>query len=284
MIIRRPRKSIYGLTPVWLKIAYYYTLGARRPWSGGYLSYKFRFIKKTLRNKSVLDAFRNSGALPRGYGRSLDERVIEYPWVLSRIPIAPNGNFLDVGSTLNYKVILNLEAFRNKKITILNLSPEENRFNNVSYMVGDIRNLPFDNNSFDFITCISTLEHVGLDNTRYTSRSENLESRPRDFERAVSELKRAARPSAKVFITVPFGKYKNFGWFQQFDIAMIQQIIKTFHPSNYQINYYKYTHGGWNISNEVSSKDAEYSEAYNGKMSADRAAGARAVACLELTK
>lgn len=275
---------IYKLTPSWIKLTYYYTLGRRRPWSGGYLTFKFRYIKNALGNERSLEKFKKSSVLPQGYGLSLDERVIEYPWVLSRIPITPNENLLDVGSTLNYKVILNSEALRDKKITILNLSPEEDQFSKVSYVVGDIRNLPFDSNSFDLITCISTLEHVGLDNTRYTSKTENLEARPKDFEKAVSELRRVAKPSARVFVTVPFGKYQNFGWFQQFDAAMIQQIIKMFNPGDYQINYYKYIKDGWNISDEASCKDAEYSETFSGKMSADRAAGARAVACVELTK
>ena len=275
---------IYKLTPGWIKLAYYHTLGGRRPWSGGYLTFKFRYIKKILGDDGLLGKFKKSSPLPRSYGFSLDERVIEYPWVLSRISGTPSENLLDVGSTLNYKVIFNLEALRDKKITILNLTSEESRFRRISYVVGDMRNLPFDNNSFDLIACISTLEHVGLDNTRYTSNTENLEARPRDFEKAVGELKRVAKPSAKVFITVPFGKYKNFGWFQQFDAAMIQQIIKAFNPGDYQINYYRYTKDGWDISDEASCRDAEYSGASNGKISADRAAGARAVACLELTK
>lgn len=275
---------IYKLTPSWIKLAHYYTLGRRRPWSGGYLTFKFKRIEEALENKALLEKFEHSSLLPQGYGIALDERIIEYPWVLSRIPITPNKNLLDVGSTLNYKTILNFKALRDKNVTILNLIPEENQFGKVSYVVGDMRNLPFDSDSFDFVICISTLEHVGLDNTRYTSNAKSLESRPRDFEKAVSELKRVARPGAKVFVTVPFGKYQNFGWFQQFDAAMIQQIIKMFNPSHYHINYYKYAEEGWNISDEASCKDAEYSEASKGKMSADRAAGARAVACLELTK
>ncbi len=278
------RRTIYKFVPRWLKLVYYYAFGRQRPWSGGYIAYKFRYIKKALENKELLKDFKNSFSLPRGYGLSLDERVVEYPWVLSRISISPSETLLDVGSTLNYKTILDFETLRGKRITILNLSPEEDRFNKVSYAVGDIRNLPFDGNSFDLITCLSTLEHVGLDNTRYTSKAENLESRPRDFEKAVSELKRVAKPSAKVFITVPFGKYQNFGWFQQFDTAMIRRVIEVFDPSNHYVSYYKYTKDGWNISDEISCRDAEYSEASKGKMSVDRAAGAKAVACLELTK
>jgi len=201
--------------------------------------------------------------------------VIEYPWVLSRIFLAAGEILLDVGSSLNYKPILNFEALQDKKITILNLSPEDNRFSKISYVVGDIRNLPFDSNSFDLITCISTLEHVGLDNTRYASEAKNLESRPRDFEKAVGELKRVAKPNAKVFITVPFGKYQNFRWFQQFDSTMIREIIKTFAPKQYQLTYYKYGENGWNISDESACLNSEYRSSISF---------ASAVACLELIK
>lgn len=265
-------RGIYRWTPDFVKIFYYLTFGRKRPWSGGYITFKFRCVRYALEDEEMIRKFKNSSLLPRGYGINLDERVVEYPWVLSRISASQGKNLLDVGSVLNHKVILNSKMLRDKKITIINLAPEEDRFTGISYVTGDARKLPYDDNHFDLITCISTLEHIGLDNRRYTNKAESLESHPRDFEEVVSELKRVARPNAKVFITVPFGEYQNFDRFQQLNPSMTKKIIEIFNPANYHIDYYKYGEDGWNISTEESCRNSK------------RRIFSGAVACLELTK
>lgn len=270
--MKKITQRVYPWTPDFIKIFYYLTFGRKRPWSGGYITFKLRYTRKVLENEEMLKKFKTSSPLPRGYGINLDERVVEYPWTLSRIPASQGKNLLDVGSVLNNKVALNSEMVRGKKITIINLAPEEDRFRGVSYIVGDARKLPFDDNSFHLITCISTLEHIGLDNRRYTKKADGLESEPRDFERAISELKRVAKPNAQVLITVPFGEYQNFDRFQQFNPSMVKKIIEIFNPSKYHIDYYKYGEEGWNISTEELCRDSK------------RRIFSGAVACLELTK
>jgi ubiquinone/menaquinone biosynthesis C-methylase UbiE len=37
--------------------------------------------------------------------------------------------------------------------------------NNISYVYGDLRNTILKDQCFDEIVCISTLEHIGMDNT-----------------------------------------------------------------------------------------------------------------------
>lgn len=271
-VMKKITQQVYRRTPDFIKIFYYLIFGRKRPWSGGYITFKLRCVRRALENKEMLQKFRSSSPLPRGYGINLDERVVEYPWVLSRIPVSHDQNLLDVGSALNNKMALNSEVLRAKKITIINLAPEEDRFRGISYVAGDARELPFDDNSFHFVTCISTLEHIGLDNRRYTKKAEGLESQPKDFEKAISELKRVAKPKAQVFITVPFGEYKNFDRFQQFNPSMVKKIVEIFNPSQYRVDYYKYGEEGWNISTEESSRHSK------------RRIFSGAVACLELIK
>ena len=114
-----------------------------------------------------------------------------------------------------------------------------------------------------------------------------------DFEKAISELKRVLKKDGKFFITVPFGKYQNFGRFQQFDSKMISRVLEIFTPKDYQINYYKYTKEGWNISNEMDCRNSQYFDIYKTKyfdkkssldFDSDFAASSRAVACLKLVK
>jgi len=234
--------------------------------------------------------------LPKGYyGYALDDRVVEYPWVLSRISESNDGYLLDAGSALNFKEILESPALKNKRITIINLNPEENCFwqKGISYVFGDLRNLPFKDNCFDYITCISTLEHIGMDNVLYTKDSKYKEEKIFDFEKAILELKRVLKEEGKLFITIPFGKYQNLGRFQQFDSKLVKRVLEVFGPKEYKVNYYKYAKESWNVSNERECQDAEYFDIFKTKyfdrkssldFDSDFAAASRAVACLELVK
>jgi len=288
------QRFIYKLIPDCLKISYY-KLSGKRPWSKGYSTFKFRYIKKAINNQEIMKRFKNSEPLPGGYGYALDDRAIEYPWVLSRISSSNSDNLLDAGSSLNFKEILEYNSLKNKKITIVNLNPESNCFwqKGVSYVFADIRKLPFKDNHFDYITCISTLEHIGMDNILYTKNQKYREKKIFDFEKAVKELKRVLKEGGKLFITLPFGRYQNFGRFQQFDSKLVSRVLEVFQPRKCQVNYYKYTREGWNISNEKECKDAEYFDIYKTKyfdkkssldFDLDFAAASRAVACLEQIK
>lgn len=287
-------KIIYKLIPGWFKI-YCYKLSSRRPWGHGYFTFKFQYIKKAINNHEVIKKFKNSEFLPERYGYAIDERVVEYPWVLSRIPSSNGGNLLDAGSVLNFKEILEFPALKNKKINIVNLNLESNCFlqKGISYVLGDIRHLPFKDNYFDYITCISTLEHIGMDNTLYTKDVRYKEEKKFDFEKAVLELKRVLKKDGNLFITVPFGKYENFGRFQQFDSKLINRILEILQSKQHQVSYYKYTEEGWNISYEISCKNSEYFDVYKTKyfdkksslgFNTDCAAASRAIACFELIK
>jgi len=275
------KEFIYKLIPGFLKIGYY-KLRGKRPWSWGYTTFKFDYIKKAIYDREILGKFKNSDFLPKGFGFSLDERAVEYPWVISKILVG-SCNFMDAGSALNRKDILEHPVFKNKKITILNLNPEQNCFwqKGISYVFGDIRQMPFKDSYFDFITCLSTLEHVGMDNTfLYVKDQRYKEEKLFDFEKAVLELKRVLKKGGSIFITVPFGKYQNFNYFQQFDSSRIGRILEVFKPQSHQINYYKYEKDGWNISDEESCKDVEYSKIQKS----DFIVAAKAVACIEFIK
>src|SRR5207237_140956 len=55
-------------------------------------------------------------------------------------------------------------------------------------VIGDVRQLPFEDGSFDLVLCISTLEHVGRDNTVYgLAREEDEEG----LDAALRELRRS---------------------------------------------------------------------------------------------
>jgi len=106
----------------------------------GYLDYRNDFIRDVLRDARLLQTFHQHAALPSNYGYRLDERVVEYPWVISRLGNQPTF-LLDAGSTFNFDFILGLDILTQKTIVIHTLAPERNPASrsNVSYIYGDLR-------------------------------------------------------------------------------------------------------------------------------------------------
>jgi len=284
--IIRPIYNYYKKLSVNFSILRYQTKG-RRPWSTGYNEYKWQSINKYIHDKKIISIFKDNALLPKNYGRGIDERIVEYPWIISNIDLK-SGKLLDTGSALNFSDILEHEVFVDKKITIANLNPESRCYweKEISYIFDDIRSMPFRDGSFDLITCISTLEHVGMDNTTmYTRNTKYKESEKRDYFKVITELKRLLKQNGKLLITVPFGEYQNFGFFQQFDASMIQNIINVFGSTNYSLNYYRYTNQGWQLSNEEESSHEKYFNVHEDKsIPSDMAAAARSVACIKIIK
>lgn len=273
----------------------YYIKHGHKPWSKGYPDFKWQLIEKNINNINLLKKFRNNSELPRFYGKNIDERIIEYPWVMSNLP-REQGILLDAGSALNFVEILNHKKLNNKQIIIVNLGPESNCFweKKISYLFTDLRQLPFLDNHFDIIICISTLEHIGMDNTMiYTNNQKYQEDKSKDYLKVVLELKRVLKSNGTLLLTVPFGRYQNFQFFQQFNQEMVDKILKVFCGKRQFISYYKYSKNGWNISKSEDCKNVEYFDIWQTKYKdknsnkgydPDFAAAARAVACLRLIK
>lgn len=112
-----------------------YERASRFPWSRGYGHEKKYFIRGILVRKEIMDAFRKGEKFPERYGIGLDERCIEYPWLLSRLKPG-SERLLDAGSALNHVFIVDQPLFRDKKLHILTLAPESKFFwrKGISYL------------------------------------------------------------------------------------------------------------------------------------------------------
>jgi SAM-dependent methyltransferase len=81
--------------------------------------------------------------------------------------------------------------------------------------VADLRELPFEDGEFDVTLCVSTLEHIGMDNEAYFDSAGEQIDEQGDL-RALRELGRVTRRGGRVLVTVPGGPDESYGWLRQY--------------------------------------------------------------------
>jgi SAM-dependent methyltransferase len=124
------------------------------------------------------------------------DRNLEYPWMLENMMIK-QGKILDVGSTASDL----LYDFLPKEVELNSLDLNDKPIKNpgVKFTVGDIRKTIYPSDYFDIISCISTLEHIGVAG-RYGSDDD-----PDGDIQAMEEMKRILAPDGIILLTVPYG-------------------------------------------------------------------------------
>lgn len=262
----------------------YYVISGRVPWRPGYTTAKRRGIQQAIKYKSV----RPDEPLSAGYGYRIDERIVEYPWVYGGMEVPAGGTVLDAGSALNHDFLLNCEPISEAKLTICTLAPEKRCFWNsgVSYVYDDLRSTMFRSRYFDCVISISTIEHIGLDNTLlYTDDMTKREVDQSGYLAAVREFKRIIKPGGICFITVPYGKAEVRGWFQIFNADMVGTVLEAFEPSSSVLEYFAYHSDGWRRASAEELENATFHDIHqDGKPCGDMAAGARGLVCMKLRK
>jgi SAM-dependent methyltransferase len=134
----------------------------------------------------------------------------------------------------------------------------------------DVRGLPYRGATFDLALCVSTLEHIGLDNRRYAPRAETT---PGAAE-TLAEVARVLVPGGRVLVTVPFGRPEDHGWFHQYDWDEWCELIRRVPLRAEEEATYQLMPEGWaRRLDPTALADLEYGEH-----------GARAVLCASLVR
>jgi SAM-dependent methyltransferase len=163
------------------------------------------------------------------------ERVVEIPWVLSRLRGA--ARVLDIGTSFALPVYVSaLVRMRIAELVGVDIAPV--KLPGVTMLTADVRKMPFADGHFDAAVCISTLEHIGRDGTPSAVNDGDLE--------ALRELRRVLSPSGRLFVTVPFGRSEYHPWFRQYDIEGWTAITRDAGFSALEQDYYLYAgDAGW---------------------------------------
>ena len=251
----------------------------------GYGPYRNQMIRQAISRPF------NPEQLPAGYGRWLDERIVEYPWLFSLLP-EQSGELLDAGSTLNHSDIIHHPGLRNKKITIMTLAPESECFwkDGISYIYGDLRKMMFRDATFDYVVSLSVIEHVGLDNQMYDPQGVTLAKQSQgsgagDHLTAVREMWRVLKPGGTAYFSMPFGKHDVRKWLQVFDAGMVEQMIAAFAPASYKAFYYKTsTAGGWQKCRREEAAEARFFDVHQDTPWPGCPAASEAVVCIKMIK
>lgn len=132
---------------------------------------------------------------------TVNERIIERPFALNHLPNV-KSRILDIGCADS---ILPLEmASLGHSVTGLDIKKYPFTHPNFNLLRGDITKLPLQKNSFDVVTCISTLEHMGLEFALGEKPQENL----RKDKECMKIIYNLLKDDGKLILTTPFGEFK----------------------------------------------------------------------------
>jgi len=196
----------------------------------------------------------------------MSERVVEIPWVLRCLSGDQESRVLDIGTAFSVPVYKWLLVRQPHVVEVADLA--EAYVPGLRSHVADVRSLPFAENSFDVAICISTLEHVGMDNTDY-----GVESGGAGEVGGLRELGRVAR---RALVTVPAGHDENMGWQRQYAPRTFRRVVEQAGLVVERLEVFVHDPvSGWAPAEEDSVEGRTYGEG---------APAAAAVVCAELSR
>lgn len=199
--------------------------------------------RRHFREEAAITAAVESDRPLRANGEGLSERVIEIPWISREIATAAPRRVLDTGTAyappVYHRLLYRLEA----EVDGADLVPFD--LPGVRPTVADLRELPFEDDTFDVTVCVSTLEHIGMDNEAYFDSAGEQIDEQGDL-RALREMGRVTRPGGHVLVTVPGGPDESYGWLRQYSPDGFTRLAETAGLRAERLDLYAHDPGvGW---------------------------------------
>lgn len=115
-------------------------------------------------------------------------------WATRRVVESSPRQHVDIGSDILFVGTLTAHV----PVTFVDIRPLEAELSGLTFIVGDLEQLPFPDRSVSSLSCLHVAEHVGLG--RYGDRLD-----PRGTQQACRELSRILAPGGNLFFSVPVG-------------------------------------------------------------------------------
>lgn len=147
-----------------------------------------------------------------------DQHYIYHPaWAARKLAQIAPAQHVDVSSILSFSTIVS--AFI--PTIFYDYRPADVHLSNLHSGAVDLKKLPFENNSIPSLSCMHTIEHIGLG--RYGD-----EIDPQGDLKAIEELKRVLQPEGHLLFVTPVGKPRIE--FNGHRIYSYEQIVSYFSP------------------------------------------------------
>ena len=209
------------------------------------------FERVELRDDGLAIARRHRGERPRELAAPAwsDERALEIPWMLARY--AGERRVLDIGTAFaEPQYVEGLHDLGAAELMTVDLAEPAD-------VIADVRELPFEDGRFDLIFCVSTLEHVGRDNTTYDVDAPRDE---RGDEAALRELRRVLAGDGRLLVSVPTGVHDDQGWQLQREPLAWIELFERSGFLVYEDELYVRHADRWRSASEPEARAATYAE------------------------
>jgi len=153
----------------------------------------------------------NAVAVLQGFeGRRYTERVAELPVFVEWLLEAPDDcTLLDVGSVLNNAGVSDIIRGRCRSFWFCNPNIEDRiHFEGPLYYHRSALATAFPGGeTFDLVTCLSTIEHIGFDNSQYGSEEQARYRKPtvEPLMEALAQIAGLLKSGGRLLVSVPFG-------------------------------------------------------------------------------
>lgn len=175
---------------------------------------------------------------------TLSERTVEIPFILSQY--RGEARVLEIGfAHAEPRYVEALASLEIPLLVGLDLVPGDPKLAQVfTAVLGDVRTPLFCEGAFDLVLLVSTVEHVGRDNSNYGIGGHGPASDEHPDHRAIARIARWLAPGGRVLLTVPFGRFEDHGWLINYDAAHLDALVAASGLDVASSRYYE-QRGGW---------------------------------------